>query len=361
MSVLSVHGREKSKPGLTFKELLMAGRRILQGRPPMLSIEITRECPLRCPGCYAYGEDHLGGGVTLRELSDRKGDALVEGVLNLVRLHQPIHVSLVGGEPLVRHRELDRILPALSEMGVFTLIVTSAVTPIPAAWIGIPRVRVAVSVDGLPEHHDLRRKPATYERILKNIYGLSVNVHWTITRPMLCRPDYLKEYVSFWSARPEVNRIWVSLYSPQLGEDSAEMLTSGQRRAVADTLVPLRQLYPKLLINAGIAQAFVEPPNSPAQCLFSKMSTNYSADLKTRVEPCIFGGTPDCRQCGCAISSGLHWIQAIPVAGPLKVNHLVRGSMAIGSMLNRLRAVSAQPGRWISDSEPDNDVARRAA
>ena len=33
---------------------------------PSLSIEITRECPLRCPGCYAYGDEHLGGDVTLR-------------------------------------------------------------------------------------------------------------------------------------------------------------------------------------------------------------------------------------------------------------------------------------------------------
>jgi MoaA/NifB/PqqE/SkfB family radical SAM enzyme len=333
-----------SPASLTFKQLLMAGTKVLQGRPPMLSIEITRECPLSCPGCYAYGDNHLGGAVILRELSDSRGDALVEGVLNLVRRHQPIHVSLVGGEPLVRHRELNRILPALSELGVFTLVVTSAVIAIPADWMNIPRLRVAVSVDGLPEHHDLRRKPATYERILKNISQRSVNVHWTITRPM-CQSNYLEEYVAFWNARPEVNRIWVSLYSPQVGEDSAEVLTQGQRRMVADTLVSLRRSYPKLLINPGIAEAFVEPPHSPAECLFSKMSTNYSADMKTRVEPCVFGGTPDCRQCGCAISSGLHWIQGVKVAGPLKVNHLVRGTMAIGSLWNRLRSVSIRPGR----------------
>ena len=47
----------------------------------MLSIEITRECPLTCPGCYAYGDTHLGGGITLSELSDFRGDKLVEGVL----------------------------------------------------------------------------------------------------------------------------------------------------------------------------------------------------------------------------------------------------------------------------------------
>src|SRR5436190_9833741 len=136
-------------PSMTSREILSAWRGILGGSAPMLSIEITRECPLSCPGCYAYGDTHLGNGVTLRELKDLRGDALVEGVLDLVRKHKPIHVSLVGGEPLVRHRELSRILPALSEMGVFTLVVTSAVVPIPAEWTKIPRLRVAVSVDGL--------------------------------------------------------------------------------------------------------------------------------------------------------------------------------------------------------------------
>ena len=152
----------------------------------MLSIEITRECPLSCPGCYAYGDTHLGGGVTLSQLNDLRGDQLVEGVLRLVREHRPLHVSLVGGEPMVRHRELDRILPVLNQMGIFTLLVTSGVIPIPTHWMSLlPRTRVAVSVDGLPEHHDIRRKPATYERILKNIEGCDVNVHWVITRQML--------------------------------------------------------------------------------------------------------------------------------------------------------------------------------
>lgn len=97
----------------------------------MLSIEITRECPLSCPGCYAYGDSHLGGETTLRELRDLRGEPLVDGVLGLVRRHKPMHVSLVGGEPMIRHRELSRILPALSEMDVFTMVVTSGVVPIP--------------------------------------------------------------------------------------------------------------------------------------------------------------------------------------------------------------------------------------
>src|SRR5262249_39524108 len=176
------------KSQVSFRDLFSAWGRILAGRPPMLSIEITRECPLRCPGCYAYGSQHLGGGVTLRQLSDLRGDALVTGVLDVVQRHRPVHLSIVGGEPLVRHRELSRILPTLSAKRVETLIVTSAVIPIPAGWDALPHIRVAVSVDGLREDHDRRRAPATYDRILENIKGHRADISWVITRPQMERP-----------------------------------------------------------------------------------------------------------------------------------------------------------------------------
>jgi len=339
-------------PSLTPREVLAAWGRILTGRVPLLSIEITRECPLTCPGCYAFGDAHLGGEVTLRELSDKRGDALVDGVLELVRRHKPLHVSLVGGEPMVRHRELSRILPALGEMGIFALVVTSGVISIPPEWMNIPRLRVAVSIDGLPEHHDVRRKPATYERILKNVEGREVNVHWVITRPMLARPGYLEEYVSFWSARPEVNRIWVSVYTPQIGEQSPETLMPDDRATLARELPRLKPRYPKLLFNEDLAQAFLRPPANPEDCLFAKMSANYSADLQSHVEPCVFGGTPDCSQCGCAISSGLHWVRTVKVAGPLKVDHFIATSLRVGRFVNRLRSGSAEPSRWDSGSKP---------
>ena len=160
------------------------------------------------------------------------------------------------------------------------------------------------------------------------------------------RAGYLEEYLAFWQARPEVKRIWVSIYSPQQGEQTPEMLTQEERQRVADELPGLREAYPKLLMNPGIAQAILEPPKNPQECLFSKMSTNFSADLTTRVEPCIFGGTPDCSQCGCVVSSGLHHVQQRKLVGPLSIGHLVRGSTAVGSLMNRLRSGSVMPARW---------------
>ena len=206
--------------------------------------------------------------------------------------------------------------------------------------------RIWSRVDGLPEHHDERRKPATYERILKNVAGRSINVHWVITPPMLSRASYLEEYVAFWNARAEVDHIWVSLYSPQVGEESAERLTPQDRARVAKELPQLGHLYPKLLLPEGMGRAFVSPPTSPDECLFSKMSMNYSADLRTHIEPCVFGGTPDCSQCGCSISGALHWIRDVKIAGPLKVGHLVQGSLSLGAAMRKLRGGRDAPNRW---------------
>ena len=71
--------------------IISAWRKILKGERPSLSIEITRECPLHCPGCYAYDDAHLGGGVTLRGLRDRKGQELIDGVLEVVDRLKPLH------------------------------------------------------------------------------------------------------------------------------------------------------------------------------------------------------------------------------------------------------------------------------
>ncbi len=87
---------------MTKADILPAWGRILRGKRPLLSIEITKECPLRCPGCYSYEPAHLGGSITLRQLSDYHGQALVDAIRALVRKHRPLHVSIVGGEPLVR-------------------------------------------------------------------------------------------------------------------------------------------------------------------------------------------------------------------------------------------------------------------
>lgn len=317
--------------------LFAAWGRILAGRPPALSIEITRECPLRCPGCYAYGEDHLGGELTLREVRDFKGQELIDKFIEVVDRHKPLHVSIVGGEPLVRYRELDAILPQLAERRIHTQVVTSAVREIPKHWHGIFRLSIVVSIDGLQPEHDERRKPATYERILKHIAGHSITVHSTITRQQVNREGYFDEFLRFWSARPEVEKIWYSLYTPQIGEMSDERLRPADRQRVVADLMALRVKYPKLALPKGLIEVYAEPPTSPDECVFAKTTMTLSADLKTKITPCQYGGAPDCTQCGCIASAGLAAVARHELFGFIPVGAIFNGSLKVGARVRRLR------------------------
>ena len=318
--------------------IIRAWGKILTGRRPNLSIEITRECPLRCPGCYAYGDEHLGGGQTLRSLSDRKGQALVDGIIEIVDRQRPLHVSLVGGEPLVRYRELDVLLPQLAERGIYTQVVTSAVRPIPAAWAAIRRLQICVSIDGLQPEHDARRAPATYDRILKHIDGHNLTVHCTVTRQQTRRQGYIEEFVRTWSENRNVRSIWLSLYTPQIDEASEERLTPGDRRSVVDTLRGLRERFPKLQMPRQLLDAYLEPPASPESCIFARTTDCVSADLQTQITPCQFGGHPDCANCGCMASAGLAAVGRHRLGRVIPIDVLFNASIRIGQTVNGLRS-----------------------
>jgi MoaA/NifB/PqqE/SkfB family radical SAM enzyme len=315
-----------------------AWNRIFTGHYPMLSIEITRECPLRCPGCYAYEDGHLGELAPLRSLSDHKGQELIDGVLRLVRRYRPIHISIVGGEPLVRHRELSVLLPKLDQMGVEVQLVTSAVRPIPLDWAGIEALHLAVSIDGLQPEHDRRRAPATYHRILQNIRGHSVIVHCTVTHQMAVRPDSFQEFLRFWSSRPEVRKIWFSLFTPQVGERAEEILSPEERARVLCQLAGLREDFPKLDLPDPVLRGFQNPPKSPAKCIFARTTLSITADLESRIVPCQFGGNPDCSQCGCMASAGLKAVGDYRLVGLVAVKSVYGLSDRIGKAMSAARS-----------------------
>ena len=135
--------------------IISAWGRILTGYTPALSIEITRECPLRCPGCYAYGDDHLGGDLTLRQVRDFKGQALIDGVSRLVDQHQ-------AAAPVDRRRRTARALPraehAAADAGRRAASTYSS-SPAPCAKSRRSGMRSAPAVD-----RRLDRRPAAGAR-----------------------------------------------------------------------------------------------------------------------------------------------------------------------------------------------------
>jgi sulfatase maturation enzyme AslB (radical SAM superfamily) len=342
-----------SVTGVGVQEVVQAWGRILAGHRPNLSIEITKECPLRCPGCYAYGDEHLGGEVTLRALSDYKGDELVTRFMALIDRFRPLHLSIVGGEPLVRYRELNSILPQLAERGIHTQLVTSAVRPIPKEWNSLRRLQMVVSIDGLQPEHDVRRTPATYERILKHIEGHQITVHCTVTRQQVRRDGYLEEFVSNWQQNPNTRLIWISLYTPQKGEISTERLTKADREKVVADLSRMRTKYSKLQMLDGMLKVYAKPPQSPEDCIFAQTTACFSSDLDHKITPCQFGGNPDCQNCGCIASAGLEAIGRHRLKGGIPVGKIFYASLAVGRTIAKVRGGLTSPPSAVPPSQPE--------
>jgi len=201
---------------------------------------------------------------------------------------------------------------------------------------------VVVSIDGLAPEHDKRRAPATYERILKNIQGHNITVHCTITSQMMRRAGYLQEFLAFWNNVPEAKRIWMSMYTPQVGERAEEILSQPQRSQAVSELLELRKSYPKLEMKDAVLRAFLRPPATPSECIFAQTTHSMSADLTTVIGPCQFGGAPDCSQCGCIASMGL---EALGRHRVLQIQ--VRDLFRITTRVAKLR-MRPQPARGIT-------------
>ncbi len=316
-------------------DIMRAWGMILQGQKPTLSIEITKECPLRCPGCYAFEDQHLGTGVNLRQLGDFKGDELVRRILKLADEHRPLHLSLVGGDPLVRYREVGQVLPHC--------------WPVESLPVGLQRVP---GDDGCTEVYaglrsrcrwtgshpcSMPAQTATYERILKNISNQRVTIHCTITGQMMKRQGYLEEFIQFWSGVDAVEKVWFSMFTPQRGDEMPEILTTAERAEAIRVIHDLRERYPKVAMPKRLVDHFNSPPSSPSDCIFSQVTETISADFQTSITPCQFGGDPDCSQCGCMASMALAAVGAYKVGGLIPAGALFRGSVKIGAMRRAMR------------------------
>src|SRR5437763_12369787 len=122
---------------------------------------------------------------------------------------------------------------------------------------------------------------------------------------MAGRAGYFDVFASFWSSRAEVKKIWFSLFTPQVGARDEELLAPSEREEVLNVLSSLRAKFPKVYLPDAVLQGLRRPPRAPDECIFARTTASFTADLKSRITPCQFGGTPDCSQCGCFASAGL--------------------------------------------------------
>jgi hypothetical protein len=154
------------------------------------------------------------------------------------------------------------------------------------------------------------------------------------------------------------------MFTPQVGDQLAEILSPAERAQAIAEMIQLRQKYPKLDMPRAVIQQFAAPPHSPADCVFALTTQTISADLETKITPCQFGGTPDCAQCGCIASMGLASVAAHKLGGFLPVGAIFKASIKIGKMRAGRRANSSPqrktPLNASRDTRPAPVLARRS-
>jgi hypothetical protein len=128
------------------------------------------------------------------------------------------------------------------------------------------------------------------------------------------------------------------LFTPQIGETSYEIIPRHVRPLIVQELQELRKSYPKLAMPESVINAYLDPPANPRECTFARTTKTVTADLKSLVTPCQFGGTPDCTQCGCIASAGLAAVDRlrIPWVG-IPVGSIYKASLAVGAVMAQMR------------------------
>jgi hypothetical protein len=165
---------------------------------------------------------------------------------------------------------------------------------------------------------------------MKHIAGHRVTIHCTITRQLIRREGYLRDFASFWSERTGVKKIWFSLYTPQEGEQSEERLTPHDRAAVLEELRHLRRVFPLIEMPENVLKGLQDPPTSPEGCIFAQTTACVSSDFTTPISPCQFGGRPVCKECGCFASAGLASVGKYKLAGLVQIGSLFSVSKKFG-------------------------------
>ncbi len=94
----------------------------------------------------------------------------------------------------------------------------------------------------------------------------------------------------------------------------------------------LRRQYPKLDMPEALIRQMSSPPSNPSECVFALTTQTISADLKTEITPCQFGGTPDCQSCGCIASMGLAAVAEHKLGGLIPVGAIFKASLKIGEL-----------------------------
>ena len=97
----------------------------------------------------------------------------------------------------------------------------------------------------------------------------------------------------------------------------------------------MRKRFPKLDMHPKMIEEYLTPPQSSEKCVFAQTTKTISADLTTIIQPCQFGGDPDCSSCGCIASAGLKAVADHKLGWLVPIEVLFRASITIHRLVSR--------------------------
>ena len=259
------------------------------------SIDVSKECNLRCKHCYFFEQDQA------HELAvDAWISRLEELRRSTTRLEFPFfHCTWVGGEPLIRKELIERGRHFFRH----NTVVTNGTIPLPD-W---PDVNWYISIDGDEAVHEhLRNKRGIYQRAIRNVQDhptLRVTIAYCITAQNV---DCLEQAIIDW-AEAGAAHMTFDFYTPieSIAETAEDPLfvPLAQRDRVLDKLLALKRIYGDFFILPERAFQMMKSDSCKQvtdNCLFSSHSFAFGPD-GTQKEKCMMGPKADCDRCGCVV------------------------------------------------------------
>lgn len=258
------------------------------------SIDVTKECNLRCEHCYFFEQEEAYGPP------DLEIERWVEKLTELKRTSSPwefpfLQCTWVGGEPLVR----KRLIEVGRKFFRFNTVVTNGTIPLPD-W---PDVNWYISIDGDEATHEkIRRKRGIYARAMRNIREhpqLEVTIAYCITKENV---HCIEQAVIDWACAGAAHMTF-DFYTPIETIEHDLFLPLDERDRVLEMLIELRRVYGDFIAVPERVFRLMRSDTCKSvtdQCLFASHGFAFGPQGE-RKEKCMMGPKADCDRCGCIV------------------------------------------------------------
>lgn len=299
------------------------------------SVEITDRCNAGCNYCYVYPPDwdqtkRIEGYMQLPPLEHREAQEQVYQTLDQLKAKGIVHVTLVGGEPLLAPKVIYRA----ARMFPVCWVVSNGSAKFPR---NMPRsVVMSVSIDGPPDFHNQSRDPKGFfsKQQYGDLTGLSAAVvrninesergafaHITLTRKSM---SYFLETVD-WLLR-DVKKLRGIMVSGAATKNTLDLntLSPSDRQSIKEMINLAADKYGWDLFpfNQPKVNSFLFDEENiiyrSSQCSISNRVDSIGFDGKS-VGKCVLRDDTECQTCVCNLTGLMRGVKSLdkPTLGGL--------------------------------------------